>query len=293
MLLPEAIRIKVLSMLTGIYKKPVEFISASALGGGSINETCSISTSTGNYFLKYNFADRFPKMFASEAQGLEILRNSGTLTIPTVVGYAQAEKYAFLLLELICPGSKFTHFWDDFAQGLAALHRNTSDNFGLDHDNYMGSLAQSNNYHGDWYSFFVEERLEKQIKIGRESGEIELETIHHFERLYAVMPEIIPAEPPALIHGDLWSGNFITDHDGKACLIDPAVHYGHRETDLAMTKLFGGFPDEFYVAYNRAFPLIRGWENRVDLLNLYPLLIHVNLFGGGYLAQVKRIVQRF
>ena len=293
MLLPEAILIKVSSLLTGIFEKPVECISATAMGGGSINETCSISTSAGNYFLKYNFADSFPYMFASEARGLEILRNSGVLAIPEVLGHAEAGKYAFLLMELISPGSKIPHFWDDFAQGLAALHRVTGDNFGLDHDNYMGSLAQSNSYHSDWYSFYIEERLEKQIKLGRDSGKIPLETVRHFERFYSVLPEIIPAGPPSLIHGDLWSGNFITNHAGKACLIDPAVHYGHRESDIAMTKLFGGFPTEFYDAYNRAFPLFNGWENRVDLLNLYPLLIHVNLFGGGYLGQVMRIVERF
>lgn len=293
MLLPEAVQTQVLSLLTGIIEKPVEYISASAMGGGSINETCSISTSAGNYFLKYNFADRFPRMFGCEAQGLELLRSSGTLAIPGIVGHAVAGKYAFLLMELIKPGSKIPHFWDDFAEGLAALHRITGNKFGLDHDNYMGSLEQRNSYHSDWYSFFIEERLEPQMKLGRDSGEIPQEMLRRFEGLYAALPGIVPAETPALIHGDLWSGNFITNNAGKACLIDPAVYFGHRESDIAMTKLFGGFPDEFYAAYNRCYPLAGGWEDRIDILNLYPLLIHVNLFGGGYLGQVKRIVQRF
>jgi len=293
MLLPEAIRIQVSDLLTGIFEKPVNCFSAASIGGGSINETCSISTSAGNYFLKYNFANRFPLMFASEARGLEILRNTETLAIPEVLGHAEAGEYAFLLMELIRPGSKIPRFWDDFAQKLAKLHGITSDNFGLDHDNYMGSLAQSNRCHSDWYSFFVEERLEKQIKLGRDNGEIPPEMLRHFERLYTHLPEIVPAGPPAMLHGDLWSGNFITNHVGKACLIDPAVHYGHRESDIAMTKLFGGFPAEFYTEYNHSFPLVSGWETRTDLLNLYPLLVHVNLFGGGYLGQVMRIVQRF
>jgi protein-ribulosamine 3-kinase len=293
MLLPEAVQIRVSSMLTAILEKPVRYLSATAMGGGSINEACSISTSAGNYFLKYNFKARYPRMFAREAQGLETLRGSGTLAIPGVLGHAEAGQYAFLLLELIIPGSKSPHFWDDFAQGLAALHRHTADHFGLDHDNYMGSLSQRNRFHSDWYRFFVEERLEPQIKSGLDSGAIPPEMVRHFERLYTALPGIVPPEPPSLIHGDLWSGNFIINQSGKACLIDPAVSFGHRESDIAMTKLFGGFPSEFYAAYNHSFPLTRGWENRIDLLNLYPLLIHVNLFGGGYLGQVMRTLARF
>lgn len=293
MLLPEAIQIQVSSLLTNDSGNPAEIFTATALGGGSINQTCSISTSTGNYFLKYNYADRFPMMFECEAHGLAILRNSGAISIPEVIEHAEAGIFAFLLLELIRPGARIPHFWEEFARELAALHRNTDEKFGLNHDNYMGSLKQGNNYHSDWYSFFAEERLEKQIRLGRDSGEIPPGLIPHFERLYAVLPEIVPDEPPALLHGDLWSGNFITNNQGKACLVDPAVHFGHRESDIAMTKLFGGFPDDFYAAYNRAYTLEKEWEKRVDLLNLYPLLVHVNLFGGGYLEQVRRIVQRF
>lgn len=280
-------------MLSGLSGKKTEIISAKAIGGGSINETFRLQTSIGDYFVKYNSADRYPGMFQSEARGLEILRNSGPLTVPKVIGSDKTDRYSFLLLELITPGTKAADFWEGFAYGLAVLHRNTNEYFGLDHDNYMGSLSQSNNQHPTWYYFFTEERLEKQVKLGRDKGEIPSNVVRHFEKLYSVLPELIPGEPPALLHGDLWSGNFMTGHDGKACLIDPAVYYGHRESDIAMTQLFGGFSGEFYAAYNRVFPLAKGWEKRVDILNLYPLLIHVNLFGGGYLSQVKRIVERF
>lgn len=293
MLLPEAILTRVASLLFDLTGKRAENISATAVGGGSINETFRLSTSIGNYFLKYNHADRFPGMFEREAKGLDILRKGSRLTVPSVIGFDKTEKYSFLLLELITSASKASNFWEDFAQGLASLHRNTNDYYGFDHDNYMGSLSQSNRQHSDWYSFFIEERLEKQLKLGRDNGEIPSSIVHHFEKLYHVLPEIVPVEPPALLHGDLWSGNFMTGPDGKACLIDPAVYYGHRESDIAMTQLFGGFANDFYTEYNRAFPLAKGWEKRVDILNLYPLLIHVNLFGGGYLGQVKRIVERF
>jgi protein-ribulosamine 3-kinase len=293
MLFPEVILKAVSLSLSEFSGKKIETISASAVGGGSINETFRLSTSIGNYFLKYNSADRFPGMFACEARGLEILRNRGPLTVPSVIGSDKIDNYSFLLLELITPSLKVLNFWEDFAQGLASLHKNTNKYYGLEHDNYMGSLSQSNRQHKDWVSFFIEERLEKQVKPGRDNGEIPSSIVHHFEKLYRVLPEIIPDEPPALLHGDLWSGNFMTGADGKACLIDPAVYYGHRESDIAMTQLFGGFSNEFYTAYNRAFPLAKGWEKRVDILNLYPLLIHVNLFGGGYLGQVRRIVERF
>jgi protein-ribulosamine 3-kinase len=293
MLFPEAVLTSVSSLLSEFSGKRIETISATAVSGGSINETLRLTTSIGNYFLKYNYADRFPGMFESEAKGLDILRKGSRLTVPSVIGFDKTEKYSFLLLELITSVSKASNFWKDFALGLAALHSNTNDYYGLDHDNYMGSLSQSNCQHSDWYSFFIEERLEKQLKLGRDNGEIPSSIVHHFEKLYRVLPEIVPGEPPALLHGDLWSGNFMTGPDGKACLIDPAVYYGHRESDIAMTELFGGFADDFYTEYNLAFPLAKGWEKRVDIFNLYPLLIHVNLFGGGYLGQVKRIVERF
>jgi fructosamine-3-kinase len=293
MLPPETILSSVSAMLSGLSEKKTDIISATAVGGGSINETFRLSTSIGCYFLKYNYADRFPGMFESEAKGLDILRNGSQLTVPSVIGFDQTEKHAFLLLELITSAPKASNFWEDFALRLAALHRNTSKYYGLDHDNYMGSLSQSNRQNEDWYIFFIEERLDKQVKLGRDNGEIPPNIVRHFEKLYRVLPELIPDEPPALLHGDLWSGNFMTGPDGKACLIDPAVYYGHRESDIAMTQLFGGFSNDFYQAYNRAYPLSKNWEKRVELLNLYPLLIHVNLFGGGYLGQVVRIVERF
>jgi protein-ribulosamine 3-kinase len=293
MLLPDAISSHVASVLSEFTRKRVESITATSAGGGSINQTYRLSTNIGEFFIKYNYTHRFPGMFSCEALGLEILRNSGTLTIPKVIGYKDAGTLCFLLMELIKPGNRVTNFWSDFAYGLAALHRNTNEYFGLDHDNYMGSLQQSNHQHSDWYSFFIEERLEKQVRLGRDNGEIPISVVRNFEKLYHLLPEIIPSEPPALLHGDLWSGNYLTGPDGKACLIDPALYFGHRESDIAMTQLFGGFSNDFYTAYNRAFPLAKGWEKRLDVLNLYPLLIHVNLFGGGYLGQVRRIVERF
>jgi fructosamine-3-kinase len=139
--------------------------------------------------------------------------------------------------------------------------------------------------------FFIEERLEKQLKLALSSGKMINSDADLFQRLYSRL-DIIPIEAPSLLHGDLWSGNFMTNADGMPCLIDPAVYFGHREMDLAMTKLFGGFDDEFYEAYNESFPLAAGFEERIDIHNLYPLMVHVNLFGGGYVQQVRGILKK-
>ncbi|MFZ1692867.1 MAG: fructosamine kinase family protein, partial [Flavobacteriales bacterium] len=160
-------------------------------------------------------------------------------------------------------------------------------------DNYIGSLKQVNTPAADWPSFFIHQRLEPQLRMARDAKRVEAGMAFRFERLFAKLDQLITVEPPALLHGDLWSGNFICDANAQPVLIDPAVYYGHREMDIAMTKLFGGFDSGFYAAYNDAWPMERGWEERMDLCNLYPLLVHVNLFGGGYAAQVEAALRRF
>ena len=157
----------------------------------------------------------------------------------------------------------------------------------------MGSLPQANTFHSDWSSFFIEERLEPQLVAARDSGYFSSHDDERFQRLFKSFPSICPAEKPSLVHGDLWSGNYIVSDEGRACLIDPAVYYGHREVDIAMTTLFGGFDPEFYSSYDEAFPMEKGWEDRLEIYNLYPLLVHLNLFGAGYLGSIERIIRRF
>jgi fructosamine-3-kinase len=196
-------------------------------------------------------------------------------------------------MEWVEGGIKGQGFWADFGRGLALLHRHTRDHFGLERDNYIGSLVQHNTPASDWPSFFIHQRLEPQLKMARDRKRVEAGMAFRFERLFHQLDKLFPAEPPALIHGDLWSGNFLCDDQGCPVLIDPAVYYGHREMDLAMTKLFGGFDVALYTAYHAEWPLEKGWEERVDLCNLYPLMVHVNLFGGGYVAQVEGVLKRF
>lgn len=265
----------------------------SPLGGGDINEAFRLQTSAGPFFMKSNSASRFPGMFEKEARGLELLGGTGEIRVPEVIVHGQTGDDIFLVLEYIESAPRKATFWSDFGRSLARMHTHGSDAFGLDHDNYMGSIPQSNRRHNNWPSFFAEERLEPMVRMARDGGYFRRDTVNAFERLYARLEDIFPEEPPALIHGDLWTGNHMVDDRGGACIIDPAVHYGHREMDIAMSRLFGSFDGEFYEAYHAEYPLEKGWQERVDICNLYPLLVHVNLFGEGYVGRVEIIMKNF
>jgi len=283
----------VLAGLENQFKCTIELISTSAVSGGDINESYMLETSSGDYFVKKNSLSRFPGMFEKEADGLRLLSKTKVIPVPDVIGVGEENDVAFLVLKYINSAPKHPGFWNTFAKKLAQLHKHTADQFGLDHDNYIGSLYQSNRYHKRWTDFFREERLEAQVKLARDHGAIGKETVQAFERFYNKLDEIFPVESPALLHGDLWGGNFMVDERGEAVIIDPAVYFGHREMDIAMSQLFGGFDLQFYEAYNRHFPLEKGWQQRIDYCNLYPLMVHVNIFGGGYLNSVNSILNRF
>jgi len=271
----------------------VSILNNQSVGGGCINHAHQIETNHGNYFMKWNDATAYPGMFESEAKGLQLLRSVNAIYIPEVIATGQSGNTSYIILEWIESGKRKKDFWHNFGEHLAKLHRHTSTRFGLDHDNYIGSLSQSNRQHKNWIEFFIHERIEPQLKLASGNGQLATSLTSILANLENKLAEIIPKEAPALLHGDLWNGNYMIAPDGSACLIDPAVYYGHREMDLAMTKLFGGFDPGFYEAYNETFTLQKGFESRIDIYNLYPLLVHVNLFGGGYVGQVRRILQRF
>jgi fructosamine-3-kinase len=292
-MLPDELKKSVESHLSVKSAIPVLITETRPIGGGCINEAYFLKTSIGNYFIKYNTADAFPGMFEKEAAGLQILTDTKAISVPEVIGTNEAGIYAYLLLRYIENGSPRSHFWNEFGTKLADLHRNTSDYFGLENDNYIGSLVQINKPHPDFYGFFISQRLEPQLKEARNSGAFSQSDTRYFDSLFKTLHNIIPSEKPALIHGDLWSGNFMVTSNGSPCLIDPAVYYGHREADIAMTQLFGGFQPEFYRAYNQAWPMEKNWQKRMDIFNLYPLLVHVNLFGSSYAGQVLRIIRQF
>jgi len=279
--------------LSKFVSTPVIIDSFSHVGGGSINDTYKVNSNEGTFFVKKNSASLYPQMFEKEALGLKILNNAKTIELPEVIAYGESGNDSFLILKFINSRSKSDSFWDDFGRQLASLHKNSDKHFGLNHDNYIGSLHQSNYKHDKWSDFFREERLEKQVRLSRNNGAIDAGTVTAFDRFYARLENIFPSEPPALLHGDLWGGNFMVSEKGNPVIIDPAVYYGHREMDLGMSKLFGGFDQQFYNSYNTHYPLENGWKERLDYCNLYPLLVHVNLFGGGYLQSVKTILRKF
>ena len=267
--------------------------SFSSVGGGSINQTYKVSTNEGDFFVKKNSASQYPQMFEKEAQGLKILRKAKEIDIPKIIDTGESENDSFLILKFIRSGGETSSFWDDFGQQLTNLHKHTDKQFGLDHDNYIGSLHQYNNKHDNWSDFFREERLERQVRLARNFGSIDKGTVSAFDRFYLRLENIFPEEPPALLHGDLWGGNFMVNSSGEPVIIDPAVYYGHREMDLGMSQLFGGFDAQFYSSYYKHYPLENGWEERLNYCNLYPLMVHVNLFGGSYLQSVKSIIKIF
>jgi fructosamine-3-kinase len=292
-MIPDELKKSVESILISKCRNTAYITESSPVGGGSINEACMLKTSVGRFFIKYNSAAAFPGMFEKEAADLKTLADTKTLDIPKIVGTGETSVHSFLLLHYIESGAPERNFWYEFGIKLTELHKNTSDTFGLDHDNYIGSLVQSNKQHPDFYSFFISQRIEPQLKIARDKGAFDTGDVRYFDSLFKSLPGIIPDEKPALLHGDLWSGNFMITSSGSPCLIDPALYYGHRESDIAMTQLFGGFDPEFYHAYNHAWPMEKGWQHRMDIFNLYPLLVHVNLFGGSYAMQVLRIIRQF
>ncbi|MBL7110839.1 MAG: fructosamine kinase family protein [Bacteroidales bacterium] len=264
-----------------------------ALAGGDINQVYRIDSSGGVFCLKINSAGKFPEMFIKEAKGLSLLQAAKELRVPSVVEVITLTHYSAILLEFINTAEPVKDFMFRFGASLAKLHDHTASFYGLDHDNYMGSLPQSNRKSSNWIDFFREERLEKQLRLARDSGQLTGDTNVLFSRLFSRLDQLLSVDRPSLLHGDLWGGNFMVSETGEPCLIDPAVYYGHREVDLAMTKLFGGFSSDFYHGYESHHGLVPGWRERLDLYNLYPLLVHVTLFGGGYIGSVRRILQKF
>jgi len=261
--------------------------------GGCINKggTCIVRGDA--FFLKWNERKTYPDMFATEATGLRMLARATSLHVPRVIHHGESGAFQFLLLENIVEGKRKESYWRELGAGLAELHQVSADQFGLDHDNYIGSLRQLNAQRSSWLEFFIQLRLREQLKLAHNAGRINSALSGKIEILLGKLGGLLVEEPPSLLHGDLWGGNLMTNSNGRPVLIDPAVYYGNREADLAMTSLFGGFDKSYLEQYHEAFPLLPGYEDRLDLYNLYPLLVHVNLFGGGYAGQVNAIVSRF
>lgn len=273
--------------------KTVEIHSFQFKSGGCINNTLQLFTSEGIFFLKWN-QDYPEDMFEKEAAGLTMLRESECIFIPEVLGYGSVGEKNYLLLEYIDGGRRVSDYWEDFGRSLAQMHKNNSNtSFGLDHNNYIGRLPQSNEFHSDWITFFIEKRLEIQIQLAIYNRQVDNSFVRKYRSFYEKLPDLLISERPALLHGDLWSGNVMVSPNGKACIIDPAVYYGHREIEIAFTQMFGGFETAFYRAYQETYPLEPDFERRFEIYNIYPYMVHVNLFGQSYLPGVERVLRKY
>lgn len=277
MTLPPAIRSEIEALLG-----PVR--AASAVSGGSVSRAARLEAGSGPVFLKYDPAA--PEgMFAHEAEGLAALSTAASgLRIPSVLGVSRE----WLLLEWLEPAHPGPRYDDRLGEGLAALHTPRGEGWGWEGDGFIGPLPQENVPTGDWPTFWRERRLEPQLRRARDAGALP-GTAGEWDRLFARLPELLApaeAEGPSLLHGDLWSGNVLSAH-GEPALVDPAAYRGHREVDLAMTELFGGFGASFYAAYDAAFPRAAGYPVRRAVYQLFYLLVHVNLFGAAYLERTR------
>ncbi len=276
---------------------PVE--AAAPVYGGDINQAARIEAGGTPYFVKWSDGAP-PAMFPAEAYGLRLLRAPGAIRVPEVVaqGDADGDCPAYLVLEWIETGSRRGDrdaAMERFGTALAALHRVEADAHGLDRDNFIGRLPQPNTPAPSWSAFYRDRRIGAQVALARRLGRLPARRADLLERLMARLPDLLDdtISPPALLHGDLWGGNYLLDDAGEPVLIDPAVYYGHREMDLAMSELFGGFSPRFYDAYHAAYPIDPDYEERRALYQLYYLLVHLNLFGESYGGRVDSIAARY
>ncbi len=275
---------------------------AERVTGGDIHQAYRLTLADGSTRFLKTSAGAPAEMFLTEARGLELLAAPHVLRIPDVVAVGaigavevrKGSEQGFLVLEDLGLGRARSGFDEQLGRGLAALHRFGTPTFGLDHDNFIGTLPQHNAPLPDWATFYRERRLEPLVERAAAHGLADRAFRTAFERLFAKLDELVgPTEPPALLHGDLWGGNLHVADSGEPCLVDPAVYGGHREMDLAMMRLFGGFSSRCFAAYDEAYPLAAGAEERVPLYQLYPLLVHVNLFGGSYVGSVKQALSAY
>jgi len=292
-MLPSSLQTEVILLLSEWTGSKISIDRVIPLSGGSINNAYRLKTNAGDFFMKYNRASAYPGMFEQEATGLALLDEAGEIRVPKIITHGDDGTHTFIILEYIDSAGKNKEFWENFGRKLAVLHRHKADHYGLEMDNYIGSLKQYNKRHDRWTDFFREQRLLVQMEMAERNGLLSLQLKTAFERLFNCLDDIFPEEPPSLIHGDLWSGNFMVDENGDACIIDPAAYYGFREMDIGMSRLFGVFGAGFYDAYNEAWPMEPGWHERIEICNLYPLMVHVNLFGSGYLGSVESILSSF
>ncbi|GAA4281114.1 fructosamine kinase family protein [Gaetbulibacter aestuarii] len=268
-------------------------VHVASVHGGDISDAYKLETSREVYFLKCHSGQEAIKMFEAEAKGLKLIGETKSIRTPEVLGLDTFDNTSFLILEFIPSKSPDQKDHEALGTQLAHLHLNTTTMFGLDHDNKIGKLPQSNTQHKSWPGFYARERLLPQLHLAKEKGLLKDSDCPDPERIESVLNEIFKNVKPSLVHGDLWSGNYLISETGTPYLIDPAVYYSDGLVDIAMSKLFGGFGSGFYNAYHEMIPKPETYSERIDLYQLYYLLVHLNLFGAAYRSGVRGILSRY
>jgi protein-ribulosamine 3-kinase len=261
-----------------------------SLHGGSINQCYRVSCYNSTVFCKVNSASEFPELFEKEKAGLEILRSNNILT-PAVIACFEENGLQFLVMEWIEESEPDSNYWKKTGEALADLHQVFNEYWGLHFDNYMGSVAQDNRVNPKWTDFFIQQRLVPLVEKCNKA--FDKRSFIQFEALFKKLPEIYPERKPSLLHGDLWNGNLLCNKNHEPVFIDPAIYYGHHSVDIGMTKLFGGFHYSFMDAYTSCIETDPNFHEQCEISNIYPLLIHLYLFGGHYRLSVEDILKKY
>jgi len=257
-----------------------------AVGGGSINDAFRYSVGNQDFFIKYN--NEVKGIIEKEVDGLKAIADLNAIRTPDIIAFNRIENFEVLVLPFLKQGVKSSNAWHKFGEQLAEMHSHPAPYYGWHQNNFIGSLPQTNSKADTFLEFFINQRLRPQIQLAHQRQYLSAQEVGQFENLFLKLQEILPDTQPSLVHGDLWSGNFMIGEGSTPYLIDPSIHYNFRETDIAFTHLFGGFDSKFYESYNAFYPLAPEFHDRIALYNIYPLLVHLNLFGTGYYSSVMR-----
>ncbi|ACK64974.1 fructosamine kinase [Rippkaea orientalis PCC 8801] len=276
--------------ITQVTGQEFEIKKQRPVSGGCINQGYSLIGDKKTYFVKINQASQI-EMFAAEALGLKQMFATKTIRVPQPICWGMSDRSSYIVLEWLEFSQATAESWQEMGRKLAAMHQVQGvSKFGWERNNTIGSTPQINTWTENWTDFFAEHRIGYQLKLARRRGG----NFPEYSQVVGIVRDVLKDRQPlpSLVHGDLWSGNVAVIADGEPVILDPATYYGDHEVDLAMTELFGGFPGSFYRGYDEVFPLDEGYQKRKTLYNLYHILNHFNLFGGGYGSQANQMIQQ-
>ncbi|MCK0178219.1 fructosamine kinase family protein [Flavobacteriaceae bacterium S0862] len=270
-----------------------KILSYKSISRGDISSAYHIKTQNKDYFLKINSNKYASSMFIAEREGLDTIAKANAIATPKVYFIGSFKNYSYIIMEYLEATTPTPNAIEKFGKQLAQLHQTKTEEFGFGHNNFIGSLHQLNSYHNDWHSFYINKRLLPQINLAISKGFLSENEVPNIIKMQSALDYLFKNVTPSLLHGDLWNGNFLITTNDVPYLIDPASYYGHSEVDIAMSKLFGGFSSGFYNAYHNIIPQDEDTNTRVEIYQLYYLLVHLNLFGRSYYSSVKSILSKY